>query len=185
MNETIDGKDVVILVIPAANTIPTSFDKARYLRIGSSKVNLNKFPERELALFNALSRGIATIENTESDYQNLEFKQLFQYYANKGITLKESTFKTNLGLVTKDGKYNIMAQLLSDDSHFPIRVSMFSGNSKASPLYSVKEFGFTCILTSLNKLLDYGDAINIPQADESNRKMIRKEIILFDQDAFR
>lgn len=185
VNETIDGKDVVILVIPAANTIPTSFDKVRYLRIGSSKVNLNKFPERELALFNALSRGIATIENTESDYQNLEFKQLFQYYANKGITLKESTFKTNLGLVTKDGKYNIMAQLLSDDSHFPIRVSMFSGNSKASPLYSVKEFGFTCILTSLNKLLDYGDAINIPQADESNRKMIRKEIMLFDQDAFR
>ena len=78
-----------------------------------------------------------------------------------------------------------MAQLLSDDSHFPIRVSMFSGNSKASPLYSVKEFGFTCILTSLNKLLDYGYAINTLQADESNRKMIRKEIMLFDQDAFR
>ncbi len=38
----IHGKRVVIMVIPAASKIPTGFAGNRYLRIGSSKVNLNK-----------------------------------------------------------------------------------------------------------------------------------------------
>lgn len=44
---TIKGKRVVVMKVPAASKIPTGFDGNRYLRIGSSKVNLNKYPERE------------------------------------------------------------------------------------------------------------------------------------------
>ena len=44
---TFEGKRMVVLVIPAAKTIPTAFDHARYLRIGSSKENLEKYPQRE------------------------------------------------------------------------------------------------------------------------------------------
>jgi predicted HTH transcriptional regulator len=36
------NKRVVVMVVPAASKIPTGFDGNRYLRIGSSKVNLNK-----------------------------------------------------------------------------------------------------------------------------------------------
>jgi len=78
-----------------------------------------------------------------------------------------------------------MAQLLSDDSHIPVRVSVFSGKTKASPLYSVKEFGNTCILLSLDKVLEYADVINIIQADESRRITTRKDVALFDMSAFR
>lgn len=78
-----------------------------------------------------------------------------------------------------------MAQLLSDDSHVPVRVSVFSGETKASPLYSVKEFGNTCILLSLDKVLEYADVINIIQADESRRITTRKDVALFDMSAFR
>ena len=39
-----------------------------------------------------------------------------------------------------------MAMLLSDNSQIPIRVSIFRGTSKASPLYSVREFGNNCLL---------------------------------------
>lgn len=179
------GKRVVLLEIPKAKNIPVSFDNVRYIRIGSSKVNVATYPDREASLFEILRDREKTIENIESEYQDLTFERLFTYYAGRGISLKVETFKKNLGLLTKDGKYNLMAQLLSDNSHIPVRVSVFSGETKASLLFSVKEFGNTCILLSLDKVLEYADVINIIQADESDRIVLRKDIPLFDMNAFR
>lgn len=180
-----EGKRVVVLEIPAAAKVPTAFDGTRYIRIGSSKENVAKYPEREAMLFDVLINGLPSVDNTESEYQDLTFEKLFTYYAGRGITLRQSNFKKNLGLLTKSGKYNLLAQLLSDDCHIPIRVSIFKGETKGAPLFSVKEFGNTCILLALEKILDYSDVINIVQADESNRKMTRKENELFNADAFR
>jgi predicted HTH transcriptional regulator len=81
--------------------------------------------------------------------------------------------------------YNLLAQLLSDDSQIPIRVSIFRGEDKTAPLYSVREFGNNCLLNSLDKVLEYGDVLNIMQADEKNRLVERKEVPLFSQEAFR
>ena len=49
----------------------------------------------------------------------------------------------------------------------------------------MRDFGFNCILYSLEELLRYGDVLNIIQADERNRIVERKEIPLFDNDVFR
>ena len=181
----VQGKRVVVLDIPAAKTVPTSFDGIRYIRIGSSKEKINKYPEREAQLFNVLTNGLPTIETVESEYQDLTFVRLFTYYAGRGITLRQETFEKNLGLRTKDGKYNMMAQLLSDDCHMPIRISIFRGETKAAPLFSVREFGNTCILLALDKILEYSDVINLIQTDERNRIMERKEVSLFHADAYR
>ena len=54
------------------------------------------------------------------------------------------------------------------------------GKDKAAPLFSVKEFGNDCIMYSMDKILEYGDAINIIQADERNRISERKDVPLFD-----
>lgn len=89
---TIGGKRVVVLDIPAAVKVPTSFDNNRYLRIGSSKVNLSKYPERESYLFHVLRVGPPTICNTEAENQELSFDKLFVYYASKGITLNKKNF---------------------------------------------------------------------------------------------
>ena len=181
----VQGKRVVVLDIPAAKTVPTSFDGIRYIRIGSSKEKINKYPEREAQLFNVLTNGLPTIETVESEYQDLTFVRLFTYYAGRGITLRQETFEKNLGLRTKDGKYNMMAQLLSDDCHMPIRISIFRCETKAAPLFSVREFGNTCILLALDKILEYSDVINLIQTDERNRIMERKEVSLFNADAYR
>ena len=183
--ETIEGKRIVLLAIPAAKIVPTAFRDIRYIRIGSSKENIRKYPEREAYLFSALTFGIETINSKESEYQDLTFNQLKTYYATKNIILNEKTYRKNLHLLTKDNKFNIMAQLLSDNSHVPIRVAIFNGKNKASKLYSVKEFGYKCLLFSLNEVLNYGDALNIPQADERNRIRERKEVRLFNFDAYR
>ena len=107
------------------------------------------------------------------------------YYGAKGITLNNQNFKKNLGLLTEDGKYNILAQLLSDNSHLPLRVAIFSGKTKADNLYSVREFGYQCLLYSLDEVLRYGDVLNIIQADERGRVVERKDVPLFEDQAFR
>lgn len=181
----IGEKRVVLLTIPAAKAVPTAYDRERYIRIGSSKENLRKYPEKESYLFDVLRHGHPTMENTPSDYQDLSFEKLLIYYGAKGLKLNPDTFRKNLSLYTEDGKYNLLAQLLSDDSHIPVRVAIFSGRSKADQLYSVREFGNQCLLYSLDEILRYGDVLNIIQADETNRIVERKEVPLFENDAFR
>lgn len=181
----INSKRVVVLIIPAAKNIPTSFDGVRFIRIGSSKEKISKYPEREKALFNVLQYGIPTIENIPSKYQDLQFKQLIGFYASRGLELNQEKYKENLGFYTEDGQYNLLAQLLSDNSHFPIRVSIFSGKSKADNMYSVREFGYRCLLISLDDVLRYGDVLNIIQSDEVHRIVERKEVPLFENVAFR
>ena len=52
-------------------------------------------------------------------------------------------------------------------------------------MYSVCEFGNQCLLYSLDEVLRYGDVLNIIQADERERIVERKEVPLFENDAFR
>ena len=125
------------------------------------------------------------MENTEAYEQDLTFRKLFLYYEDKGIVLNKATFKKNLGLLDKQGNYNLLAQLLSDNNNIPVRVSIFKGKDKTSTLYSVREFGNNCILLSLDKVLEYGDVLNIIQADETDRVVQRKEVPLFNPAAFR
>lgn len=181
----VGDKRLVVLIIPAAKVAPVSFKNERYIRIGSSKENLRKYPEKESYLFEVLRHGFPTIENTPSAYQDLTFEKLLIYYGAKGLKLSPDTFKKNLELLTEDGQYNILAQLLSDNSHIPIRVSIFSGKTKADNMYSVREFGYQCLLYSLDEILRYGDVLNILQADETERIVERKEVPLFENDAFR
>lgn len=183
--ETIEGKRVVVLVIPAAEEIPTAFRDKRFIRIGSSKVNLKDYPKREIQLFKILSGRVETIETIAAKYQDLSFSKLFGYYGSKGIVLNEKTFEKNLGLRNKEGDYNLLAQLLSDNSHFPLRVTIFDGNTKGANLFSVREFGNNCLLYSLDEVLRYGDVLNLIQADERDRVVERKEVPLFDNKAFR
>jgi len=182
---TINKKRVVALIIPAAESVPTAYKEKRYLRIGSSKCNLKDYPKREIQLFKILDGRVDTIETTPAKYQELTFSKLFGYYGSKGIVLKEKTFEKNLGLRNDEGEYNLLAQLLSDNSHIPLRVSIFEGETKGANLFSVREFGNNCILYTLDELLRYGDVLNIIQADETNRVVERIDVPLFDNKAFR
>jgi Predicted transcriptional regulator containing an HTH domain and an uncharacterized domain shared with the mammalian protein Schlafen len=181
----VNGKPIVVLSIPKAEKYPTSFAGQRYIRIDSSKANLRDYPHRESELWQILTEGVPSLANLVSDNQELSFEGLWMFYASKGVSLSKATFKKNLNLLVKSGKYNKLAELLSDQNHMPFRVSVFAGKTKADPMFSVKEYGNKCVLISLSELLNYFDAINIPQADERDRKVERKEVPLFDSDALR
>jgi len=183
---TVDEKRIVILSIPAAQNVPTEFNKERYIRIGSSKELLRKFPQKEAALWIKLQNIEKTIINTAAPKQNLSFSKLLIYYMAKGLPLKDTTFADNLNLYVPNTKqYNLLAFLLADENDVTIRVSIFSGKSKADNLYSIKDFGHQCILYSIDQILNYFDAINIIQADERNRVVERKDVPLFDSKSLR
>ena len=48
---TVEDQRVVVLSIPKAKTIPTAYAEERFIRIGSSKEKLRKYPEKESFLF--------------------------------------------------------------------------------------------------------------------------------------
>ncbi len=74
------------------------------------------------------------------------------------------------------------------DGHFMVEfksgLAIFSGKTKADNMYSVREFGNQCLLYSLDEVLRYGDVLNIIQADERDRLVERKEVPLFENEAF-
>ena len=43
-------------------------------------------------------------------------------------------------------------------------------------MYAVREFGNMCLLMALDRVLDYGEVLNVPQADERNRVVECKEV---------
>lgn len=182
---TIDGKRLVLLTIPAAKHLPVSYKWERFIRIGSSKESLRRFPEKEIFLFHVLRDGFPTVENTESEYQDLTFTKLKLYYGAKGLALNDETFERNLSLRTEDGKYNILAQLLSDNSHILIRIGSFSGRTKSARMTDIRDFGNTCLLYSIDDLVNYGKLLNAIQPDEDNRLVSRDDIPLFNQDVYR
>ena len=52
-------------------------------------------------------------------------------------------------------------------------------------MYSIREFGYQCLLYSLDDVLRYGDVLNIIQTDEKKRVVERKEVPLYENDTFR
>lgn len=181
----VDGERVVALRVPPAVKVPTSFDHVRYIRIGSSKENAEKYPDREGELWTILRYGYPSVVNTKSPTQELKFSKFLIYCAAKGFEIRPENFEKNFKLRTEEGEYNLLAYILSDSNDVHVRVSTFSGKTKADPLYSVTEYGCTCILYAMDSILEFGKTINVMQADETDRVVERKEVPLFDSKAYR
>ena len=182
----IDDKKVVVLTIPAAKRIITEFNKERFIRIGSSKELLRKYPEREANLWIILKDMQSTIINTESPKQELDFSSLLSYYISKNLPLNQSTFKNNLHLyVPNTKKYNQMAYILSDNNEITCRISIFNGKTKADKQYALNEYGKKNILITIDQILNYLESFNITRVDETNRIVTRKDISLFDSASLR
>ena len=182
----LNNKKVVCLSIPAAKRIITEFNKNRYIRIGSSKELLRKFPEREIDLAVILKNGMPTIINTESRIQKLAFSELKAYYLAKGVFVNPNSFEDNLSLfVPGTKKYNQLAYILSDNNDITFRVSIFSGKRKSDNQYSLNDFGRKTILLTIDQIIYFLESFNITKVDETNRVVERKDIQLFDSNCLR
>ena len=153
-----------------------------YMRIGTTAKSMTE--EQIANYFNRYMTKNNKIIDIESREQNLKFQYLKMLYTEKGLSVNDETFENNLKLLTKDNKYNIQANLLADENDTSIKVVVFDGHTKASNIKYRNEYGYKCLIIAMKQAYDYCvDVINTTKTIFESG--IRKDIRLFDTDAFR
>ena len=85
----------------------------------------------------------------------------------KGVEINEKTFERSFRLLTKDGKYNLLADLLADKNFYSVQVCVFNGTDKLS--YSKRNnFGQQSILQVYDDVKHYCEALNDTYIDDSS-----------------
>lgn len=84
-----------------------------------------------------------------------------------------------MGLLTSNGKYNYIAEILSDNNNCSIKVVRFKGENKLE-MISRNEFGFKCMLIAMKQAYDFTSSFNETRVD-LNSGLERKELKLFDE----
>lgn len=130
-----------------------------------------------------LAGSAASMTSMEAENQDLSFMQLQSLYAARGLTVQPETFSFNTGLKTSKGTYNLLAELLADNTPYSVKVARFEGKDK-SKLLMRNEYGYKCLILAMQQAMDYVGALNETRV-EMNGALARREEQLFDMDCFR
>lgn len=143
----------------------------------------DKKATREILKKMFVGSGFDFIRESPSSRQDLHFTQLISLLVSKGYHISnEKIFAKNEKLLTDDGRYNQMAELLSDESDVSIKVARFPGKDKAS-MSQRTDFGNKCMILAMQQAMDYVESIDETNVDLTGPQ--RKETPLFDFRAFR
>lgn len=162
-------KNLVLLEIPAAYIQPTAFMGKRYVRIGSYKQDLSRYPETEKRLWNML--GKTSWEQSLSGVQNLHFKQLTLIADSRGIDFSERKF-TSLRMTDTNGRFTNLAYLLSDENPHVVKFAVYKGPEMNFRVK--KEFSGSWIAV-LDQVLSYTDIFNDVSARVIGSDAVRTE----------
>ncbi len=181
--ETIDNKQVIKVVISSGTEKPYYLRKKGrtpegcYIRVGSSKERMT-FD----MIDNMYARRVKnTLKEIASPRQELTFNQLKIYYEEHGLNLNDN-FLQNLDLLTSEGKYNYDAFLLADENNVSLKVVKYLGTDKMD-LIENQEYGYRCLITATNRILDKLDAENTVYAKIEYKG--RKEQEMIDSSALK
>ena len=153
-----------------------------YIRMGTSNRSMTE-EQIEKAYIATLNIPEKSMKTTESNRQDLTFKQFKTMLMFKDIHYGDETFDLNFNLKTNEGKYNLIAFLLSDQNDTSIKVVRFNGTTK-SDFISRKEFEAGCIFKQMEDALEYAqNVLNIVQTKITNS--LRVDTPYFDNVAFR
>ena len=184
-HETINGKDIIKIEIKKGNQLfyIKKFGLSEmgcYVRIGSSCKSLmpDEIKER---FIKTLSNSTINIIDIPSRKNNLTFQILKNYLLSNNNHISESTFLENYHLLTKEGKFNYLAELLADKNDIVINVATFASSDKTEYLKR-EEFGGKCLLLAMEQAKNYVNSINQTFVDVTVTP--RKERKMFDTEAF-
>lgn len=172
------GEKTIIVVEVSGYNKPYSANGEYRIRVGSENKKID--PDLLGELF--FSNSQAMIDNVEALNQELSFTELKQLYLIRGLTIDEATFARNMGLLTKTGAYNYLAEILSDNNNCSIKVVRFKGTDKQE-MISRNEYGYHCLLIAMKQAYDYVAALNEVRVDLKSG-LERKEMPLFNLECF-
>ena len=183
--EVLEGKQVIVIDVKRDQTNLYYIKKyglserGVYVRDGSvcrpltteeiKKRYENTLPERQMV-------------ECESHLQNLSFDILKTSLREHGISYNDATFFDNYRLLTKDGKYNLVADLFSDENDISIKIVRFSGIDKAN-LIERTEYGYKSIILAIRRTMDRFEALNVTKSVVLSPQRVDKK--LFDINALR
>ncbi|MCY4171083.1 MAG: putative DNA binding domain-containing protein [Bacteroidetes bacterium] len=199
--DTVDGKPVVVLLIPCALSGPVRFNNEAYIRVGSHTTKLNRFREKESLLWQLsnsrnFESGIAIESIQESDI--FEILDIESYFSLQNIPLSQNKSyiiqtlqQEKLISQCDDGSWNItnlgfmsfarnLAQiyLLSRKS---IRVVKYSGNARYNGNRQEElQVGYTSGFSRVMEVINY-----LSPTDENFNNGVRKQNLRFPINAVR
>lgn len=176
--ENYDGKIVISISVKGHNRV-YSADGKYLIRCGSENKKIDPNIMRELMF----SNNNDIMCEIESANQDLTFNQLRQLYILKNLNINPDTFQRNIGLFNKNNKYNLLADILSDNNNYSIKVVRFAGFDKTNLLYR-NEYGYKCLLLAMEQALGYVLSLNETRVILSGSSK-REEMHLFDENSFR
>ena len=177
-HELMDDKDVIRIEVRGSEN-PYSAYGRYYMRSADEDRELSPIALKEL-MDRQTSSDVLTL--AVAPVQNLTFNKLKIAYVTAGLTVDQATFEDNAGLKNSDGNYNLMAFLLADENDISIKVVTFAGKDKTE-LVKRNEYGGTCLVTAIDKVIDYMESINDTMVTMGSHR--RQEEKLFDMASFK
>ena len=148
------------------------------IRIGSSCRSMSETQINERYKLRFFDDDI--IVSSPTNLESLSFFTLKNSYLEAGLRLNDDSFETNLKLINSRGKYNIMAELLSDNNRFSLIFVKFNGLNKAS-ISQRSDYGDKSIIFGYRQLMNRIAAENICLSNTAVRPRI--DTYLFDYDS--
>lgn len=163
-------KKLVLIEIPAADKQPTAFAGKEYIRVGSYRQDLRRYPETERRLWNELNHVLW--EEMVSPVQNLHFKFLALVAESRGVEFSEDKF-TTLRMIDSNGKFNNLAYLLSDENRHMVKFAVY--RNKMYDFAVKKEFEGSWVAV-LEQVLEYINIYNETSARVIGSDATRTEV---------
>ncbi len=174
----IDDKNVIKIEVRGSEK-PYSAYGRYYMRSADEDRELSPTALKELIDRQASSDVLTLVP---APVQTLTFNKLKIAFVTAGLTVDQTTFEDNTGLKNSDGKYNLMAFLLADENDISIKVVTFAGKDK-TVLIKRNEYGGTCLVTAMDRVLDYMESVNETMVTMGNHRRIEER--LFDMASFK
>lgn len=175
--ELMDNKNIIKVEVSGFDQPYSAFGRY-YIRSADEDRELNP---QQLAKLMQEKIGADTIIAIPANNQDLTFTQLKTLYSAKGLTVNDK-FEENIGLFNQNGKYNLLAELLSDKNDISIKIVQFASKDKTI-MTQRTEYGLKCLILAMEQVLSYIESINSTSVKLTNHQRIEEE--LFDFRAFK
>lgn len=176
--QLIDDKKIIKVTVKGSANIYSAFERY-YIRSFDEDKKVSPDMLRELINSNGEPDLIVNEPTIRND---LTFETLKGLYLIKGHKINNEQFENNLKLYTNDGRFNYMAELLSDNNDISIKVVTFAGKDKTVMLKRT-EYGMKCLISAVNEVLEYMDVINETKVKLGGKKRIEESY--FDYACFK
>lgn len=173
-----DGNRGYITVSVCGNNRPYGYKNNIYIRSGEEN---KKVPITELRqMFQSYSD---LLKDTVAFRQDLTFDSLVQRLRSKGLHVDDDQkLYDHFELKRSDGRFNVQAELLSDQNKVPLTVVVFDGTDRTA-ISMRKEFSGRNLIDELEQVEVFAETINENKVTIDGLE--REEIEQYDMNAFR